>query len=131
MKFFVATGIVFLINSISQAVYIPGNDERVVYRCANEVVQAQVSRNNEGEFKLRMAPVDAGIINYYLDEKVNDAETLRSRIFTSKRAVLKIDHNEMGIEKSSLMFSLGRDQVTQMNLDCHLMFSIMEQADTL
>lgn len=131
MKFFVATGIVLFISSISQALYIPGNDERTVYRCENDVVLAQVSRNNEGEFKLRMAPVDAGIINLYLDEKVNDAETSRGRIFTSKRAVLKIDHNDMGIERSSLMISMGQDQVTRMELDCHLMFSIMDQTATL
>ncbi len=127
MKFFVATGIVLFISSISQALYIPGNNERTIYRCLNEVVLAQVSLNNEGEFKLRMAPVDAGIINLYLDEKANDAETSRGRIFTSKRAILKIDHNDMGIEKSSLMISMGQDQVTRMELDCHLIFSIMDQ----
>jgi hypothetical protein len=131
MKFFVATGIVLFIASFSHALYIPGNDESTIYRCENEVIQAQVSRHKEGDFKLRLTPVDVGIINYHVDEKAYSAETAQSRIFTSKRALLKIDYNEYGIEKSSLMISLGQDQVTRMELDCHLMFSIMNPASDI
>ncbi|MFN8846942.1 MAG: hypothetical protein ACK5W9_08835 [Bdellovibrionales bacterium] len=131
MKFFVATGIVLFISSISQALYVPGNDESIVYRCENEVIQVVVSRHKEGEFKLRLTPADVGIINYHVDEKAFGAETAQSRVFTSQRVVLKIDYNEFGIEKSSMMLSLGQDQVTRMDLDCHLMFSIMNQSAAL
>lgn len=126
MKFFFFTGIVCALSSVSQALYVPGYNEKPVYQCANDIVDAEVSQNSEGDFKLKMTPHDAGIVNLYVDEKVHNAETPKGRIFTSQRIVLKIDHNEMGIERSSLMVALNPSQVERMELDCQLMFSIMQ-----
>lgn len=129
MKITALTWTVLFLSSVSQALYVPGNgnEEKLVYKCANEIVQAEVSRNFEGEFKLRMVPLDAGIINLYLDEKVHDAETPRARVFTSKKVVLKIENSESGTQPASMMVALNSRQVERMQLDCRLIYTIMQQ----
>lgn len=125
MNFIIALLTFLFLGSVSQAIYIPGDNEKTIYRCGTSTMKVQVSRNIDDQYKIKMSSADPIGFELFVEEPVTRSVTQRAQIFSSKKMVLKLDNEINGFFPATLNVIKNPYQSEQFKMKCEMIFSIM------
>ncbi len=125
MNFTIALLTSLFLGSVSQAIYIPGDTEKTIFKCGTSTLKVQVSRNIDDQYKVKMSSADPIGFELFVEEPVNRSVTQRAQIFSSKKLILKLDNEINGIFPAALTVIKNPYQSEQFKMNCELIFSIM------
>ncbi len=125
MNFTIALLTSLFLGSVSQAIYVPGDNEKTIFKCGTSTMKVQVSRNIDDQYKVKMSSADPIGFELFVEEPVTRSVTQRAQIFTSKKLVLKLDNEVNGIFPATLNVIKNPYQSEQFKMKCEMIFTIM------
>lgn len=112
----------------AHAIYIPGITKTQIFQCDSENLKTKIYKETEGDSVVVVEAMDeTQNAKVLLNEKVTELKNKTHTVYTSDELVLKITHHPSGHMPGTL-FVDKEAQLEKVNLECQIVYSIMDQA---